>query len=97
MSRGSSHGNFHFYPNDVSKFEKRGSFRIDLQGLSTLYKRIQDKHLGHDSGSFIRRFVMAQQEWEEVNRSLQAVIDSKLQKLDDELPELDDELPELEL
>lgn len=81
--RGPSHGNFHYYPNDHIKLEKRGSFRIDLIGLSTVYRRIHDKNLYHGSGSFVRRTVMAYEEWDEFNRSLQAVIDDKLQELEE--------------
>lgn len=79
--RNSSHGNRHFYPNDLIKFEKRGSFRIHLKGLSTLRERIRDKHLYKDSGSIIHRSVMEYKEWEEFIHSLQVVIDNKLQEL----------------
>ncbi len=80
--RNSSHGNFHYYPNDHIKFEKRDSFRIDLKGLSTLNKRIRDKHLYHGSGSIIKRILDARKEWEEFNWSLQAVIDNWPQELE---------------
>ena len=88
IRRNSSHGNFHFYPNDLIKFQKSGrdyssSFVIHLKGLSTVHERILHKHLRNFSagrlGSTINNI---NREWEEFNRSLQFVIDTKLQELE---------------
>lgn len=80
--RNSSHGNFHFYPNDIIKLEKSGSFILYFKGLSTLRERILHKHLLYGSGSIIAKSVNSSREWEEFNRSLQSVIDNKLQELE---------------
>ncbi len=85
--RGSSHGNFHFYPNDLIKFEKSGrdyssSFLIYLKGLSTVHERILHKHLRNSSLRPTQIIVNSLREWEEFNRSLQFVIDTKLQELE---------------
>lgn len=80
--RNSSHGNFHFYPNDYIKLEKSGSFVIYLKGLSTVRKRILHKHLRNRSEGLIARVNKSNREWQEFNRSLQFVIDNKLQELE---------------
>ena len=85
--RNSSHGNFHFYPNDLIKLQKSGrdyssSFRIYLKGLSTVRKRILDKHLRNSSESIIQKMNNSNREWQEFNHSLQFVIDNKLQELE---------------
>ena len=80
--RNTSHGNFHFYPNDKIKFEKSGSFIIYLTGLSTVRERIRSKHLRNGSGGIISRIINSDREWQEFNRSLQSVIDNKLQELE---------------
>ena len=80
--RNFSHGNFHFYPNDKIKLAKSGSFILYFKGLSTVYARIRQKHLGDSSKSTLARLIDATSEWKEFNRSLQLVIDNKLQELD---------------
>jgi hypothetical protein len=77
-----SHGNFHFFPNDKIKFGKRGSFIIYLTGLSTVYERIRSKHFRNRSESIIEVSINSRKEWQEFNRSLQSVIDNKLQELE---------------
>lgn len=81
--RNSSHGNFHFYPNDRSKFGKSGSFILDLKGLSTVYERIRRKHLRNSSGRIASAWINSKREWPEFNRSIQSVIDNKLHELDE--------------
>ena len=80
--RNSSHGNFHFYPNDKIKLEKSGSFILYFKGLSTVHERIQQKHLRNGSESSLECYFNTIREWKEFNRSLQSVIDNKLQELE---------------
>ncbi len=85
--RNSSHGNFHFYPNDLIKLQKSGrdyssSFLIHLKGISTVHERILHKHLRNSSESIVQKMNNSKREWQEFNRSLQFVIDTKLQELE---------------
>ncbi len=80
--RNSSHGNFHFYPNDKVEFGKSGQYRIQLKGLGTVRERIRYKHLHNSPGSPIAKLNKSNDEWQDFNRSLQSVIDKKLQELE---------------
>jgi hypothetical protein len=84
IRRSPSHGNRHFYPNDRIEFKKRNSFHLSLKGLSTIYKLIWQKHMSDRSAgtNYIKRYLDARREWNEFNRSVQLVIDTKLQELE---------------
>ena len=68
-----AHGNFHFYPGDVTKFKKQGNLLLSLSDLERVCYAlaIQSRREGKDKYYYWRKF----------NSDIQKVIDDKLAEL----------------